>query len=205
MRAVAVLSLVAMGFWFLLFSPWTAGTVNFWAGMVVATGVLAGSALRLDRGRLADIYRLPPPHVYESLALSVGLYLAFLFGHVVAKQMFSFAGEQVGAVYMTRADAPEAVIAVLLLFWIGPAEEIFWRGFVQRRLAERYGGKKGWLLGVAVYTAVHIWSFNPMLLLAAMLCGLFWGAMFWRWRSVWPGIISHAVWDVVIFVVYPLS
>jgi membrane protease YdiL (CAAX protease family) len=43
-----------------------------------------------------------------------------------------------------------------------------------------------------------------MLLAAAGSCGVFWGAMFWRFRSIWPALISHAVWDVVIFVLLPI-
>jgi membrane protease YdiL (CAAX protease family) len=42
-----------------------------------------------------------------------------------------------------------------------------------------------------------------VLLAAAALCGLFWGAMLLRYRSVWPGLISHALWDVAAFVLFP--
>lgn len=41
------------------------------------------------------------------------------------------------------------VIALLLLFVIGPAEEIFWRGYVQRALRERLlscGGRCDYML-----------------------------------------------------------
>jgi membrane protease YdiL (CAAX protease family) len=29
--------------------------------------------------------------------------------------------------------------------------------------------------------------------------------MFLRYRSVWPGLISHALWDVAAFVLFPFS
>lgn len=53
-----------------------------------------------------------------------------------------------------RRKVPEAlalgiVIALLLLFIIGPAEEIFWRGYVQRALRERLlscGGRCDYML-----------------------------------------------------------
>jgi membrane protease YdiL (CAAX protease family) len=43
-----------------------------------------------------------------------------------------------------------------------------------------------------------------MLFLAALICGLFWGALFKRYRSVWPVLISHALWDVAIFLLFPI-
>ena len=43
------------------------------------------------------------------------------------------------------------------------------------------------------------------LLLAALVCGLFWGGMFWRIGRLWPVIISHAAWDVLIFVIRPIQ
>jgi membrane protease YdiL (CAAX protease family) len=51
---------------------------------------------------------------------------------------------------------------------------------------------------------VHVWSFNLMLMLAATLCGIFWGLVYLRFGRVWPGLISHALWDCLIFAVIPL-
>ncbi len=87
---------------------------------------------------------------------------------------------------------------------IGPAEEIFWRGFAQRRMQLAFGPAKGFLVTTAVYALVHIWAFNFMLLMAALICGLFWGWMYLHFKSVWPGLISHAVWDLFIFIIIPI-
>ncbi len=40
---------------------------------------------------------------------------------------------------------------------------------------------------------------------AAFVCGLFWGPMMWKSRSLRPGMISHAVWDLGIFVLSPMA
>jgi membrane protease YdiL (CAAX protease family) len=119
--------------------------------------------------------------------------------------LFSFAGGQVAAVYENKAQASPWLIAVLLLFIIGPAEEIFWRGFVQRRFVSRWGRWGGLLAATAAYTLVHIWAANLMLLLAAMAGGLFWGYIYLRTDSLAPVIISHAVWDVLIFILLPVA
>ncbi len=205
MRAVAVLCALAAGFWLVLFFPWTAGRVNFWGLMAAAAGVLACSALALDRARLVQIYTFQSRYVVIGAASAVILYFVFYLGNAISTRLFAFAGSQVEGIYAGKTQASPAFIAVLLLAWIGPAEEVFWRGFVQRRLGERVGPVRGYILASLVYGGVHLWAFNFMLLMAALVAGLFWGAMLLRYGSVWPGIISHALWDVAIFVIWPIQ
>ena len=69
----------------------------------------------------------------------------------------------------------------------------------------KYGDLQGWLLGAFFYAAVHIWSFNFMLIGAAGVAGLFWGAMYLRYRNLAPVIVSHSIWSAFIFAVAPLS
>ncbi|GAJ01964.1 unnamed protein product, partial [marine sediment metagenome] len=73
------------------------------------------------------------------------------------------------------------------------------------RLGEQFGPVRGYILASLVYGGVHLWAFNFMLLAAALVAGLFWGAMFIKYGSVWPGIISHALWDAAIFVIWPVQ
>ena len=75
---------------------------------------------------------------------------------------------------------------------------------MQRRLCGRYGIPAGFVLSVAVYALVHVWSFNFMLIAAAAVCGGFWGLMFLATRRLWPCILSHAVWDVAILLLWPI-
>ena len=91
------------------------------------------------------------------------------------------------------------------MFLIGPAEEIYWHGFVQRRLVGRYGGRAGVLGTAAVYALVHAVSLNPMLILAAGVCGLYWGLLYQREQNLIPLIISHSLWDLLIFVLFPMA
>ncbi len=205
MKAAALLSVVAAGLWLVMFSPWTKHSVPFWPAMAFSSGSLAVSALVMDRQRMRPIYIFRWRHAPLGLASALVLYLIFFIGHKLASAILPFASDQVGLVYQTRTQADLWVIGLLLLAWVGPAEEVFWRGFVQRRFSEKLGWLTGLVLTSALYTLVHVWSFNLMLLAAAGICGVFWGAMFYRFRSVWPGLISHAVWDVLIFVLLPIK
>jgi membrane protease YdiL (CAAX protease family) len=196
--------LVAAVFWFLIFSPWTAGALNFWLLMTVAGGMLALGALWIGRSDSPVLYAFQRKWIWVGLASAVVLYLVFFLGDKITTWMFDFAAPEITNIYGTKSQASPLLIGSLLLLWIGPAEEIFWRGFAQHRLQVKFGPWKGYLLATAVYALVHIWAFNVMLFTAALVCGMFWGWMFMKFKSVWPGLISHAVWDLTIFVLLPI-
>lgn len=188
-----------------MFSPWTAGLVNFWVELGAASGILAVSALYLQRANLGELLAFRAIYIVIGVLSAGLLYVVFYIGNLAAAALLSVAESRIAAIYATRSEAAPWVVAVLLLLLIGPAEEVFWRNFIQRELGLRVPAVWAWLLTAAIYTLVHIWAFNLLLVGAAAVCGLFWGALFLRYRSVWPGIISHALWDVAAFVVFPFN
>jgi membrane protease YdiL (CAAX protease family) len=133
------------------------------------------------------------------------LYFIFWCGKSIATAIISFAGQQIGGIYHKGTGTPMWVIALLLFFITGPCEELYWRGYLQDNLMKRFGPWQGWLLATAVYAGVHIWSFNFMLIGAAAVAGAFWGAMYWRLNNLAAVIISHSVWSMVIFAVFPMT
>ena len=88
---------------------------------------------------------------------------------------------------------------------MGPAEEIYWHGFVQRTFSRRFGAVAGVLLTAIIYAAVHVVALNGMLVIAAAVCGLFWGWLYQREQSLVPVIFSHSLWDVLVFVLFPFG
>ena len=87
----------------------------------------------------------------------------------------------------------------------GPAEEIFWRGYVQNALSKRWSPNVGFIVTTLVYALVHIWSFNFMLVMAALVVGAIWGLAYRLYpQKLGALIVSHAVWDVAVFVVFPI-
>ncbi len=95
-----------------------------------------------------------------------------------------------------EAASPAGFLFFLALF-NGPAEELFWRGWLLR--APRPGRGLQLLLAVLFtsYHAVTIGRLAPTPGAAAlMLAGVLAAAMFWtwtraRWQSVWPAVLSH--------------
>ncbi|NLW07177.1 MAG: CPBP family intramembrane metalloprotease [Clostridia bacterium] len=193
--------LAAFVMWYFIFGL---QLFNFWVSMAVAAALLTAVAL-WQQGAPLSRKELNKQALVLGLLSALVLYLIFVVGNILSGWIFSFAGEQVASVYENKAQASPWLIAFLLLFIIGPAEEIFWRGFVQRRFVARWGDWSGLLAATAAYTLVHIWAANLMLLLAAMVGGLFWGYLYQRSGSLAPVIISHAVWDVLIFILLPVA
>jgi membrane protease YdiL (CAAX protease family) len=80
----------------------------------------------------------------------------------------------------------------------GPAEEVFWRGWLQPRLVKGPTTALALLLLFASYHGVTIGVLAPgpgaaVLMMAAVLAaGGFWMWTRRRWGSLWPALMSHA-------------
>jgi len=197
---------VAAALWFVMFSPWTAPHLNFWWAMLCSALILIALSAAFGRDWRPQL-RPSLRAVAIGLVSAVALWGVFYLGHLLATALFAFAQPQVGAIYGMRDGSSHLWIALLLLFVVGPAETIFWQGLVQRQLMARRGDLAGFALTTLIYSLVHVWSFNLMLLLAAAVCGAFWGALY-MWlkpRNLWPLLVSHAVWDVMVFILFPIT
>jgi membrane protease YdiL (CAAX protease family) len=62
----------------------------------------------------------------------------------------------------------------------------------------------GYVVATLIYGGVHIFSGNPMLILAALVAGAFWGAMYAWKHDLAALIVSHSVWSAFIFAVLPI-
>ncbi|MDY6792532.1 MAG: CPBP family intramembrane glutamic endopeptidase [Thermodesulfobacteriota bacterium] len=192
--------LLAAVLWFVTFYlTWA----SFWIKISLSAAALAILSLLLQPSPKRRI-RIDVRAVILGLVSAAILYLIFWTGKAVASVILPFSVEQIGGIYHKGAGTPMWVIALLLFLVTGPSEELYWRGYLQKNLMLRFGQWQGWLLATAVYAGVHIWSFNFMLIGAAAVAGAFWGAMYWRLKNLGPVVISHSVWSVVIFAVFPM-
>ena len=110
---------------------------------------------------------------------------------------------EIGQIYELRAQAPKAAIATALALAIGPGEELFWRGLVQRSLQARFGRIGAALVASSIYGGIHLVSNNLTLTGAAATAGLFWGSLYVVEQRMAPLIVSHVAWDIWIFLIAP--
>ena len=204
MKKLAGAVIVAICFWFVMFSPWTSPHVNFWHVMVGAGATL--TTLSLISGKN---WKQQFSFNVKDIALGIGsavvLWGVFFLGNEISGLLFDFARPQVDDVYAMKDGQNQIVLALALLFLIGPAEEIFWRGYVQRTLSNsKLGNVKAFIVTTLLYAIVHIWAFNFMLFMAALICGAFWGFIYMKNRNLPTVLISHAIWDVAVFILFPI-
>lgn len=207
---LAIGVVLAAFFWFVMFSGSFEFTKiihhnYFWYAMSFSTLTLTAFSLITQKDKLKNLFKFEWKYIWIGLIHAVLLYLLSRFGMWLLVYLFDWAPGQIEAIYQTRNQANPYFIGALLFLLIAPAEEIFWRGFVQQRFMEKFGLKSGTIIAIFLYCIVHIWAFNPLLLLAALVLGVHWSIMYFRFGSLIPGIISHAVWDCLIFVVLPVS
>lgn len=194
---------VAAGLWFVMFSPWTAPHINFWYTMTTSAVVLTTLATLSCRECVTTL-RFTPRQIVAGVAIAAVLWGVFWVGDKVSQLMFSFARPEVDMIYGMKTGTDPVVVGLLLLLIIGPAEELFWRGFVQRSLSARWGADAAFAVTLVLYTVIHVWAFNVMLLLAALVVGGCWGLLYRLRPQALPAlIVSHAVWDVCAFVLFP--
>ncbi|MGB4577111.1 MAG: type II CAAX endopeptidase family protein [Paludibacter sp.] len=203
MKKVIIPVIVAIVFWFVMFSPWTKDHVNFWITMG-----FAGATLTLMSAFLGENFKKQFSFSVKDLLIGLGsavvLYVVFYLGDFFSSLLFDFAKEQVGNIYQLKEGENPLILSLLLVLLVGPAEEIFWRGYIQRTLGAKYGEWTALIVTILVYTLVHIWSFNFMLIMSAMVCGIFWGLLYKYNKNLVTLIISHAVWDVSVLILFPI-
>ena len=201
MCRIVISLILAAALWFVMFFPYLGLDLNFWAMMTSSSLLLTAYALALGgkpRGRLAWMELL------LGAAIAIILWCVFWLGDKCSQWLFDFARPQVDLIYGIKDGTSPSLIALLLLLIIGPGEEIFWRGYVQRHLSERFSPNKGFILATAAYTLIHVPSLNFMLVMAALVCGIAWGFLYRLIPQHFTAIVvSHALWDAAAFVWFP--
>jgi len=196
MSVTVVIGLVvAAAAWGLLFGV---GRVAFWSRAAAAGLAIGAYAVIAQRSTIGALLRPTVADVAIGVAGAVVLYAVFWAGDRILRRWLPATAAQVDDLYGVRsvpASDRLPIPAVLLL--VGPCEELFWRGLVQARA--------GFAVALAGYAAVHLWERKPVLVLAAVVGGAFWGALFaWRGTLVAP-IVSHALWDLAVVVWFPFA
>ena len=166
---------------------------RFWDRMTITGAVLGALAFAADR--CARRTRIGPAEVGLGLASAAGLYGLFRLGDTTARQVMPRGGEEIGSIYALRALRPRGEVAARLALAIGPAEELFWRGFVQPRA--------GYIASTALYGGAHVVTENWTLVAAATVAGAYWGLLRALGLPLGALVVSHVAWDIWIFLIAP--
>jgi uncharacterized protein len=92
---------------------------------------------------------------------------------------------------------------IALILVAAPGEELFWRGFIQKKLMNYFKPAVSIAAAALLYATVHIYSGSFLLILAALVSGLIWGTLYYWKKSMPLAIVSHIIFDLMIFVIAP--
>ena len=195
-----LLLLASLGFAWTFACPYG----NFWIKITTTVCVLCAGSFIVAGFPIRRLHH-PVREATIGVIAAVVLYGIFWLGDFVAAALFGFAPKQVEAIYAIKQLGHPWLVAAVLLLVTSPGEELFWRGYVLREAVKRWGELRGFLVGAGIYGAVHIPSCNLMLVMAALVAGIFWCALYqWRKGDLIACIVSHALWTVSVFLVFPI-
>ena len=118
---------------------------------------------------------------------------------------------QIGDPELLQERALAASVAVVVLAVL---EELAWRGLIYTLVEERFGTRRAWPITALLYAAAHLPTVfllrdpyagpNPLVVLAALGCGLVWGLIVARTGRLPVAILSHALFTWCVAVQFPL-
>jgi membrane protease YdiL (CAAX protease family) len=132
------------------------------------------------------------------------LYALFAAGFWLMSVLPLSASTHVSAIYAMFNPQFIWHYIVLVLIFI-PGEELFWRGFVQKRLSHYMNEWTAVLIAAALYASVFMYSGQWIWMMAAFFAGLFWGVLYIWKKSIPMLIISHLIFDLLLIVFLPLG
>jgi len=208
-RFFYVLVILALAMFMPLFVYRAIGAFDFWWWMSANLVVLVTLGFVTDQSFQQELVRDIKANTGRKILFGIlsaaFLYGVFYVGNFTVRWLFDFAGKDISSVYGFKGNAEALRVGLLMLFVIGPGEELLWRGYFQGVLSKSIGKHQGFLVAVLFYTLIHVATGNLILILAALVGGIFWGWMYLKYNSLLMNIISHVVWDIVIFLLLPLN
>jgi membrane protease YdiL (CAAX protease family) len=186
------------------------GRTGSWT--LLAVMAIAG-ALRLVLGDRQTRDLLVPRVAALVVGLAAGVAMAvttLLLERPLAAVWPAFTPETHRLYAMLRGSGHEGPPLVGLILIMSASEEILFRGRVLGPPARGPGwpASQDWsriAYSTAIYGAAHAASGSLMLLLVALLCGAAWALVRVLARNLWGSILTHALWDLAILIVFPAA
>ena len=179
----------------------SSGRVSVWQLMPFVLGAMGIAALLL----------MPPPQrttgVGAALAVGIGAGFVLFLGTRVFVALASLWGpfaHHVEEAYREAAEEPVRAALVLSLLISVPAEEIFYRGLLQRTLWGTPLGAGGAAFAVLVlYVLGNVPSRSLPIVAGAVVGGAVWGALAWWSGGLAAPLASHILWTGLMLLLPP--
>lgn len=168
----------------------------------IILGVVSGAILALLGGKALQLLGLTGHSLINAHNIQ--------FGIGTFKIKFSLARE-LGYQLLIMSNSFKGLILYLLfsILVIGLGEEIFWRGFIQRKIAHRVTKSATIWITAVLFALIHSYVFiivpisKGLILLALIgIVGVIWGYLYEKTDNIWSAAISHGIVAAIIWKYY---
>lgn len=166
--------------------------------LLVLEIVLGASALLFLRARGHDLAALLPSPNWRGLIEGAVLCVLAILASNIVEALFPSQSDAVQPIAQIVANGkPSIAVALAVSMFNGLYEETFLIGYLMRGFAEA-GASFALGLSVLVRLLYHLYQ-GPLGAVSVVVCGLVFGAAYWRTRRLWPVVVAHALIDVIAF------
>jgi len=145
----------------------------------------------------------PLKNILIGIVSGIGLYITFaLFNMLVDITNIESLSKAIKSLYKTYSPSELWQLLVLFIIII-PGEEIFWRGYIQHKLSLKISSKWVIVISAILYSLPMLYAQNTALVLAGIVGGIVWAALYEWKKSLSLVIASHVVFDLLLLIVFP--
>lgn len=196
------LALLSICVW--LTATLSTGQLGLWPAIGSAAVVLGVIVLGVDGARSRLLLRPTLRLLLLGCAAGAAMAAATYLLYPISVRLLPFLAGDTAKLYAAfRGPSPALASAALLPVILG--EELVWRGAVQGTLVRRLGTARGIVLAAVVYALVHAPTGSPVLVAAALGCGLVWGALRTSTGSLVPTLVAHLLWNGLVLLWFPVD
>ena len=170
----------------------------------VATSCMALASLAA--GGYRALFRASPRSVALGLGAAALLYLLFVGGNsaIAALHPLGIGASNENSIYsLIAAPGNPWYLQALVLVFDAVGYESFFRGVLQRRFQTAVGGAAP-VAAAATDAAIHLLSLNPLWVVSTFMVDTVWGLTYRYTDDLSGNMLSHFVWDILIFVLFPI-
>jgi membrane protease YdiL (CAAX protease family) len=179
---------------------------------------IAAVAQMLRDGTLAIKLRPRAGDLSFGAIIALMLFFGAMAGRMLLAPHGSVREAWIMRVYLQIGDPAtmqsRIVLVTAVVVAVAALEELAWRGFIYSMLEDKLGSRRAWPITAVLYALASLPSVfllgdpfagpNPLILLAALGCGLVWGLVVARTGRLPVAIISHALFAWCVVVQFPL-
>ncbi|MCC3358643.1 CPBP family intramembrane glutamic endopeptidase [Bacillus sp. REN16] len=175
--------------------------LSFWVMFTITFTLLSIAVIRYGQ---MDSKSFSLLNITIAVLSGLLMYGLFWIGKTGSAMLFPTQLTDVAALY-TKVQPQLAWHYFALFLIVIPGEELFWRGYIQKKIESEVENK---LLVIVIssllYMSANIYTLNPLFLLATFAGGMVWGALYMWNRNILLTILSHLVFNLFLLVLYPI-